>query len=103
MSFEPETVPAVIVRSPLRVVLSEKDHPPPEPLKVTLFQSEPPSAIVWPVDVASKVTVPLPAVNVPPVLFQLPETVNAPEGAVNVPLERLRLPFTSTAPVEPVN
>src|SRR6266545_2211865 len=51
-----------------------------------------------------KVTVPLLTLNVPPLLDQLPETLNAPDalGAVSVPLFNVTLP-TVTVPPEPVN
>ena len=52
----------------------------------------------------SNVTVPELELNVPPILDQLPLTVNVPvEGAVNVPLERVMVPPTSMFPVEPIN
>ena len=45
----------------------------------------------------------VPGVNVPPVLLQLPATVNVPDGAVRVPLERVTSPSTSIAPELPVS
>src|SRR5207247_2273656 len=48
-----------------------------------------------------KVTVPLPAVNVPPLTVQLPATVKAPLGALRVPPDRVTLPAL-TAPLEPI-
>ena len=53
-------------------------------------------------EVLSKVTVLLPAVNVPPDFVQLPDTVNVLDGAVSVPLESVSAPFTSNAPPAPV-
>ena len=47
-------------------------------------------------------TVPLLVLNVPPVLVQLPETLNVVEGAVSTPEDKLTL-VTVTIPVEPVN
>ena len=82
----PLKVPAVMTKSLVMVVASWKAHPPPEPLKVTLYQSLPPSVIVLPVSVALNTTVEVPEVNVPPVASQLPETLMVLLPAVRVPL-----------------
>ena len=49
-----------------------------------------------------KVTVPVPGLNAPPVLVQLPDTLNAPMGAFRVPEDKVTF-VTFTSPVEPVN
>jgi len=59
--------------------------------------------IAWSAVVESKVTVPEPGVNVPPLLVQSPPTVNVPVGAVNVPADSVTAPLISRLAVPPVN
>ena len=74
ISLVPERVPRVIIRSLPITVESEKLQPPKALLKVTLYQSEPPSVMMLPASAALNVTVDRPEVNVPE-LVQLPETL----------------------------
>src|SRR3989344_2485377 len=67
-------LPAVTVRSPPKVVRVVNDQPPPERLKVTLLNCEPPGSTVLPVKMELKVTVPPCAVKVAE-FSQLPPTV----------------------------
>ena len=79
-----------------------KAHPPPTPLNTTLLKAVPPEVIVLPTAVALKVTVFAPGVNEPPLLFQVPKTLNVPDGAVNVPDDKARF-VVVTVPDDPVN
>src|SRR3989344_5138600 len=87
----PDKVPAVTVRSPPKVVLVVNDQPPPERLKVTLLNCEPPGSTVLPVKMELKVTVPPCAVKVAE-FSQLPPTVRLKLETVvsSVPAEIVR-------------
>ena len=76
-----------------------------KPECVRLLNGLAPKDKSWLVPVPLKSTVPVPAVNVPPVWSQLPETVNVPEepGAVRVPEEITTFITLSEVLEEPVN
>lgn len=105
-------VPVAIVRLPRMVSVEVAGaHEPPEPLNVAWKNGELEAWIVFPVAVASNVTIPELCVNVP-LFVQLPATVKlALEGACSVvpvfmvtspPTSKIRLfVWSSTVSVEP--
>ena len=97
-------IPSVKVKVPFtsNAVVGLKVAVPPASLNTRLLKEEPPESMVEVPEAASKVTVLVPEVKVPPDLVQLPETVNVPLGAVKVPEDRVRFPLMSTLPEEPV-